>query len=360
MKFNDNFSSLKDTISIFNQKNVPLFQNKVYKTKDQALAAETGTVELVQSSISGFVFNKTFDSSIMNYDENYQNEQSNSTVFQDHLKKVFKILNDFGLQNKKIIEIGCGKGIFFDILQKHGLDCWGFDPTYEGKNERIIKEYFDERYSGINADVIIMRHTLEHITQPFSFIHTIAKANNYQGKLFVEVPTFDWIVEKKAFWDVFYEHCNYFTEDTLGSMFEDSITGNFFGEQYIYLWADLSKLKPEIAFQNFTLFPVLFFEETIEKYRSMIRQLDNLIIWGAGAKGSTFLNLLDKDREHINYVVDINPRKQNRFIACTGHPIYGPKKISETSVKNILVSNENYIQEISDMLNRKDIKLISL
>ena len=174
------------------------------------------------------------------------------------------------------------------------------------------------------------------------------------------MPTFDWIVEKKAFWDVFYEHCNYFTEDTLGSMFEDSITGNFFGEQYIYLWADLSKLKPEIAFQNFTLFPVLFFEETIEKYRSMIRQLDNLIIWGAGAKGSTFLNLLDKDREHINYVVDINPRKQNRFIACTGHPIYGPKKISETSVKNILVSNENYIQEISDMLNRKDIKLISL
>ena len=38
-------------------------------------------------------------------------------------------------------------------------------------------------------------------------------------------------------------------------------------------------------------------------------------VWGAGAKGSTFLNLLDKERKAVKYVIDINPAKQNKFIA---------------------------------------------
>ena len=119
-----------------------------------------------------------------------------------------QLLKSFGIENKKIVEVGCGKGVFFNMMLDEGIDCWGFDPTYEGNNERIKKEYFDESQKGIAADVIIMRHTLEHITRPFSFLHTIAKANEYKGFLFVEVPTFDWIADKNAFWDIFYEHCN--------------------------------------------------------------------------------------------------------------------------------------------------------
>lgn len=350
MNHNDNFSNCQEgCISVFKQKNVPVFQNKVYPTEGEARSAEVAAVELVQSLRSGFVFNKAFNPDRMNYDIHYQNEQSNSEFFQAHLVSVLTLLKSLGIENKKVLEIGCGKGVFFEIMLKNGIDCVGFDPTYEGNNPKIVKEYFTEAYSGLNAEVIIMRHTLEHIPNPFSFIHTIAKANGYKGHLFVEVPTFDWIMEKKAFWDIFYEHCNYFTQKSLGAMFEEAMLGDFFGGQYIYLWADLSKLRLEIPQIEILSAEQLNFDTQIEAYRKLLQEKNTLAIWGAGAKGSTFLNLMDPERKRIQYVIDINPLKQNKFIARTAHPIYSPEILKTNPVENIIIMNENYWEEIKTL-----------
>lgn len=349
----DNFSedAGNNFEAVFKQTNVPVFQNKVYPSIGQALIAEKGEVELVQSLVSGFVFNKAFTANKMNYDVHYQNEQSNSVVFQNHLLHVLHLLKSFGIDHKRVIEVGCGKGVFFDMMLGEGIDCWGFDPAYEGNNERIKRAYFDESQKGIAADVIIMRHTLEHITRPFSFLHSIAKANDYKGSLFAEVPTFDWIVGKNAFWDIFYEHCNYFTEGSIGSMFDDAITGNFFGGQYIYLWADLSKIRNTIPGNlQFTKYNTSSFYKKLEGYKEMLNSCGSIAVWGAGAKGSTFLNLLDSERKAIQYVIDINPAKQNRFIAGTGHPIFDPGILLHQPVQNILIMNENYTGEIKQKL----------
>jgi hypothetical protein len=360
MRFTDNFSSVDDSVLIFQQQKVPVFQNKVYPTKEAAMAADFGIVELAQSKTSGFIFNRAFNTKLMNYDINYQNEQSNSQVFKDHLTFVMQLLKSFGIADKKVVEIGCGKGVFFEMMLEEGIDCIGFDPTYEGENPKIIKEYFDQSCNNIHADVIVMRHTLEHIPNPFSFINEIAAANNYTGMLFVEVPTFDWIKNKGAFWDIFYEHCNYFTENSLSSMFNDAKTGNFFGGQYIYLWADLSKLKNTIAKDDFIPQSAFTFKAIIDSYVELLGSGQTFAIWGAGAKGSTFLNLLDPERKYVQYVVDINPAKQGKHIACTGHPIYAPKKLQEQAVDAVIVMNENYIAEIKSIINDLNIKIYTL
>ena len=355
----DNFSLLEDSkwSHVFTQTNVPIFQNKVYPTEEEAFLATVGNVHLVQSLHSGFIFNKSFDPNFMNYDANYNNEQSTSSVFQEHLISVLKLLKEqLSIQNKKVVEIGCGKGSFFEIMQQDGINCIGFDPTYEGDNPSIIKDYFTDENSDINADVIIMRHTLEHIPNPFAFIHSIAKANNYRGKLFIEVPTFDWIYDKKAFWDIFYEHCNYFTEQSLSVMFKKSITGNFFGGQYIYLCADLSELRNTIPNEYNKKRYDIDFNKQIEKYINILESNESIAIWGSGAKGSTFLNLLDSDKKRVSYVIDINTAKQNKFIAHTSHPIYSPDILSSKPVDRILIMNENYFSEIKKVL--EIIKLI--
>lgn len=359
----DNFSENTDSNLkiVFRQTNVPIFQNKVYPSSEMALVAEKGEVELVQSLISGFIFNKAFTAHKMNYDVHYQNEQSNSVVFKNHLLYVLDLLKSFGIENKKVVEVGCGKAVFFEMMLSEGIDCWGFDPTYEGDNERIQKEYFDKSQKGIAADVIVMRHTLEHITRPFSFLHTIAKANDYKGFLFVEVPTFDWIVNKNAFWDIFYEHCNYFTEESLGCMFNDAVTGNFFGGQYIYLWADLSKIRNTIPGDvKFSRYDTAAFFKKLEDYKKTLSNTGSFAVWGAGAKGSTFLNLLDAERKAVKYVIDINPAKQNKFIAGTGHPIYAPDILLKQPVENILIMNENYTEEIQQQIKQYHISVNTL
>jgi 2-polyprenyl-3-methyl-5-hydroxy-6-metoxy-1,4-benzoquinol methylase len=358
MKFIDNFSANGKSHFVFEQKPVPIFQNKTYQSQEEAINATKGKVGLVQSDVSGFIYNRFFQPDLMVYDINYQNEQSNSLVFRNHIQSVLSLLLSFGIANKKVVEIGCGKGVFFEMMLQEGIDCWGFDPTYEGDNPRIIKEYFSEQYNNIDAEVIIMRHTLEHIPQPFSFIHTIAKANNYKGSLFVEVPTFDWIINKQAYWDIFYEHCNYFSEQSLGSMFEKAIVGNFFGGQYIYLWADLALLRKEILQQDFSTNNGLAFDKKMLEHEVLLKSKGPLVIWGAGAKGSTFLNLMDYRREKISYVVDINPLKQNRFIAGTGHRVYSPDRLQQEQPGTIIIMNENYKNEIMKMINSKQIDFL--
>ena len=126
-----------NTKIIYEQKAVPLVQNKVYPNKLMAKNAQTIDVILGQSLDNGFVFSAKFNDSIINYDEHYQNEQSNSLFFQDHLNHMIGILNNNNLLGKKIIKIGCGKGYFMNMLLDKGEDIIGFDPTYEGKSIKL-------------------------------------------------------------------------------------------------------------------------------------------------------------------------------------------------------------------------------
>jgi 2-polyprenyl-3-methyl-5-hydroxy-6-metoxy-1,4-benzoquinol methylase len=347
METDDQLKNLKEGVTeLFIQKKVPLFQNKVYANEYEARQSSFGRVRLVQSSHTGFVFNDAFDENLMDYDENYHNEQTNSPYYKRHQNSIFELLDTFGLEGKKIVEIGCGKGDFFNILKDHQLDCTGFDPAYEGDDPGIVKDYFSEKYN-LQADVIIVRHTLEHIANPHSFLHQIASANNYKGHIFIEVPTFDWILEKNAFWDIFYEHSNYFTRQTLSLMFDNPANGDLFGGQYIYAYAALDTLREKIARQKFTPLTAFSFEQKVNEWKKFINENEGIIVWGAGAKGSTFVNLIDPDKVKIEAVIDINPEKQQKYVAVTGHPIYGPAKLKQLNSKHIIVMNENYLEEIT-------------
>lgn len=355
----DPLSGSSNTKVIYEQKNVPLIQNTVYPKIELAKAAKTINVTLAQSLDNGFVFSANFDDSIIDYDQHYQNEQSNSKFFQDHLNNIIDILKNNNLLNKKIVEIGCGKAYFMNMLLDKGEDVIGFDPTYEGDSPQVIKDFFSDKYSNVGAETIILRHTLEHIPNPFKFIQTVAKANNNRGFIYIEVPTFEWIVNNNACEDVFYEHCNYFTLETLQQFFTESVGGHFFNGQYIYVIADLAKVKKEIEKRVFKEY-VIRFNDKIAEYKELVIKNNNIAIWGAGAKGSTFLNLIDKEANKVKCVIDINPKKQNQFIGGTGHAICKPEELSNLKIDTVIVMNVNYLSEIKAITEPLNIKLITL
>ncbi|MCX6319805.1 MAG: class I SAM-dependent methyltransferase [Bacteroidetes bacterium] len=350
---------------LFVQKSVPVFQNKVYGTAEQAAGAVCGDVVMQIHPQEGIVINSAFDPTVMQYDADYQNEQNYSPFFQDYIGEVLARFEDAVTDKKmKIAEIGCGKGYFLDLLHERGLDVIGFDPAYEGENPLVVKEYFDERYKNLGIDIFLLRHTMEHIPNPFRFLHTVAKANDYKGKIFIEVPTLDWIISKKSFWDIFYEHCNYFTEASFANFFTQAETGRLFNGQYMYILADLSNLKPEV--NSFVISEEsldLHFDETLAQWKSLISEhKDNgIAIWGAGAKGSTFLNLLDPERTNVKMVVDVSPKKQNKFIAHTAHPIVSPEAFkARTDIGTVIIMNENYKEEIIRSVNNDSINFLIL
>jgi len=348
-----------NTKIIYEQRAVPLIQNKVYPTKGEAKNAPCKDVILAQSLDNGFVFSADFTDAIIDYDMHYQNEQSNSAYFRRHLENVIEIMQHNETLNGKVVEIGCGKAYFMDMLLERGIDIIGFDPTYEGSSKKVVKDFFSDKYSDVGAEFIILRHTLEHISQPFHFIKTIAAANNYKGKIYIEVPTFEWIMEHNATEDIFYEHCNYFTLDTLQMLFKKSIGGHFFNGQYIYVIADLADVNEEIIKRTITPYAVKF-KERLEEYDTLLNPLNSIAVWGAGAKGSTFLNLLDKEEKKVKVVIDINPKKQHQYVGGTGHYIIKPEELKEYGIENIVVMNINYIDEIKEVTEPQHIQLVTL
>ena len=348
-----------NTVVIYVQRSVPLIQNKVYANKELARSAPCIDVTLAQSLDNGFVFSANFTDSIIDYDMHYQNEQSHSHYFRSHLENVISIMKTNNTLNNKVVEIGCGKAYFLEMLLDRGVDIIGFDPTYEGESSKVIKDFFSDKYSDIGAELIILRHTMEHISKPFDFIKTIAAANNYKGKIFIEVPTFEWIVKHNASEDIFYEHCNYFTLETLQMLFKRSVGGHFFNGQYIYVIANLADVKDEIEKKEIHPYQ-LKFAERITEFKNLLNELSNIAIWGAGAKGSTFLNLVDKQCEKIKCVIDINPKKQHQYIGGTGHYIITPEEIAVQEIENIIVMNSNYLEEIEAVTHPLNINLITI
>ena len=347
---------------IYTASDIPVFQNKVYKTVSEAENVMTGNVKLAMCLNCGFVFNTDFNNKVMNYDDQYQNEQAHSTYFQKYLEELIDLLTDKKFHKKKIIEIGCGKGFFLEMLRDSGFDVVGFDPAYSGDKPYVIKDYYSDKYSYLDADLIILRHTLEHIQEPLQFLQTIANSAKPDAKIFIEVPSFEWIVNKKAFWDIFHEHCNYFTVQSLASLFYNSEQGLLFNDQYMYLVADLKDLRKQImpSEKSYSDFEVSKMLDLYKFYSEFVCNHPGLMVWGAGAKGVTFVNLTDSKREYISNLVDISPEKQGHYIARAGHRIISPAQIIEIETGEILVMNDNYYSEIKNQIKDTRIQLYTL
>jgi SAM-dependent methyltransferase len=345
---------------IFSQTNVPVFQNKVYPSFDDAKQAIIGDIELVQCPDTGLVYNHKFKSELLSYDENYQNEQAYSRAFQRHLDEVLNIILRNVSLHEKGIEIGCGKGYFLELLQTAGADVTGYDPAYEGSNQRVINKYFSHETVTEPPDYLILRHVLEHIRDPWAFLGQLNNLCKKGTKIYIEVPCFKWIVANNAFYDIFYEHINYFTLDVLSSAFSRVFeSGKFFGDQYFYIVADLSSYHKPSNY-NRDKFDKLemtgFLSSLLSKKKS---DIGNNFVWGAGAKGITFTNILLDSGITIKSIIDINPAKQNKFAALSGVPIVAPDLIMhQLEGADIFIMNPVYKEEISEMLHGVQSNLI--
>lgn len=320
----------------------------MYESFDEAIDCPKGDIRLVEDLHSGLVYNELFKPEKMVYDRNYQNEQGGSYLFQEHLIGMTEIIKNT-MGKKDLVEVGCGKGFFLEMLLKQGTDVTGFDPTYEGINPRIERRYFKAGL-GIKAKGIILRHVLEHIQDPISFLMELKEANGGSGTIYIEVPCFDWICKNKAWFDVYYEHANYFRMSDFHRIFRNIIdSGIVFGGQYLYVVADLSSIElPVIDHLDRVVFPHDFLSKLSEG-----KMVNPLIIWGAASRGVIFSFLKSSAGGGVDICIDINPEKQGKFIPATGlrvlSPDEGMSKLSEGST--IHVMNSNYLEEVKKMSN---------
>ncbi len=329
---------------LYRQEQFPIFQNRMYLTEAQAKACPKGDVQLVENQETGLVYNAAFRPELMSYDADYQNEQALSPLFHQHLELVSAIV-DRCLGKGLIVEVGCGKGYFLEMLLAKGIDVIGFDPTYEGQNPRVKKRYF-EPGAATPARGLILRHVLEHVQDPFNFLQQLNEVNR-GGRIYIEVPCFDWICQRRAWFDIFYEHVNYFRASDFRRMFGKVVeSGRLFGGQYLYVVAELASLRrPEIDLKNCAVFP--------DNFTASLAQPGPEVLWGGASKGAIYALLRARSGAPVRTVIDINPAKQGKYLPATGLLVQSPQLGLASLAKGstIVVMNSNYLEEIRGMSN---------
>ena len=335
---------------LYEQSQFPIFQNRMYDSAQEGRDCPKGDIRLVEDETTGLVYNSAFRPELMQYDGNYQNEQGVSSHFRRHLENVADIV-DRSLGRKGLVEVGCGTGFFLELLLERGFDITGFDATYEGSNPRVRRQYYEPGVID-KAEGLVLRHVLEHIQDPMNFLALLKQANGGSGKIYIEVPCLDWICEHRAWFDVFYEHVNYFRLADFRRMFGDVIEcGRLFGGQYLYVVAELSSLRtPAYDPADSVCFPGDFMSQ-IEVPIAL--GSGQSAVWGGASKGVIFTLLKSRAGYAVDAVIDINPAKQGKYLAGTGMAVLSPDAALQqlAAGSTIYVMNSNYLEEIKAMSN---------
>jgi len=361
---------------------VPVHQNMVFREQRAAVTIERGNLELAVCSECGFVFNTAFEPAKVRYGPDYDNTQVCSPFFENYVDAlVTYLLTEKGLHDSTIVEVGCGKGYFLRKLvedEKANNTGYGFDPSYVGPEVdcggrlHFEKRFYDSASASIPADVVICRHVIEHVPRPIPLLRSIRQALAHAAapKVFFETPCVEWILRNQVVWDFFYEHCSYFSADSLSvamqqAGFQVQNVQHVFGDQYLWLEATIGTNTPggkptrasEVAVlcQNFGTME----SDLVIQWRANLRELTEsgpVALWG-GAKGVTLANLVDPERELVACVVDLNPQKQGGFLPGTGHPIVNYLDLPLFQVKSAIQMNPNYAAENLALLHEAQLEV---
>jgi SAM-dependent methyltransferase len=351
-------------------------------TREQALSFPRGKIILGLCGHCGFIYNTAFESDRVNYSSECEESQGYSPTFSAFAKGLAQDLVDkYELYEKRIIEIGCGKGEFLKLICTLGQNSGvGFDPAYiPGRSEleksaekiEFVKDYYSEKYTQYEGDFICCRMTLEHIYGTAALVRTVRRSIGHRPDtvVFFQVPDVTRIMKDCAFEDIYYEHCSYFSPGSLtrlflGSGFEVIDLQTAYDDQYICLEAKPADQPLEFDHPLFETndalkdlvdrfeknYPAVtdYWQAQLDQFK---QQSQRVVVWGSGSKGVTFLNTI-KGATLIDYAVDIHPFRQQTFMAGSGQQIVPPTFLKDYQPDAVIIMNAIYRQEIQQELTQ--------
>ena len=285
--------------------------------KFHVISAETeldkylfGNVRLVECSNCQHLFNNAIQANEKNpgHGSFSTNAPVNQSMF-DRRKKIMDFLSADGDLSLNVLEVGAGSGALATIFvkSKNRVTVVEPEPTLdinrlEKLGIRVIQDVWPTSQPiSEKFDLILCVQVLEHTERPREFLLELAKYIKDDGRIYLEVPSGDWVKMHGSAADVHFPHWNYFTETMIQKLAAECnlnisercelVNGRDIGYilQHIAIKSDYSFQVPLQAFEVDKL------EESLENANSQINKWNtsiNYALYGTNSQSQAAFGLL--------------------------------------------------------------------
>jgi SAM-dependent methyltransferase len=287
-----------------------------------------------------------------------------------------------------VMEVASNDGYLLQYFQKAGVPVLGVEPAANVAEAAVaagiptVVRFFGTRTAddlvaqGYRADLLIGNNVFAHVPDVNDFVEGLRRVLKPDGVLTLEFPHLARLMEQRQFDTIYHEHFSYISfaaakrilaahglavfdveelpthggslrvfaarteagrevESTVPALLErEDDEGLTQLQHYLGFDAEVAKVKRDL---------LSFLIEAREAGHSVVG-------YGAAAKGNTLLNYCGIRTDLLDYVADLSPHKQGKFLPGTHVPIVAPDRIRETRPAYVLILPWNLRAEIMEQL----------
>ncbi|MGQ9851470.1 MAG: class I SAM-dependent methyltransferase [Aggregatilineaceae bacterium] len=339
---------------------------------EQARSMPCHPLDFVRCVGCGHVWNRSFCYEHIPYSEQPHRMFNAGTLWQGVLAELAQATLARLPEYPTVIEIGCGNGHFLAALaarrpgrylglDPHGSAVQGAGFAFEA---RLFKPLADLRQYA--PDLIVMRHVLEHFTQPAAFLEELAWAAAALDKpvlLLAETPCIDRVFTTGRLADFFYEHPQQFSTSSFRRLLARAgtildIEHRYDGE-VIVGWVRLGLAADCYARAAESARFAANSQQARARIRAQLAELaqsgQRVAIWGGTGKAAAFMHHFGVDAKRFPLVVDSDADKVGTYVPGTGQRIQHRDVLKTEPAQVILIPTQWRAHDILAEMQREGI-----
>ena len=326
------------------------------------------------------------------FDDNYVYFSSYSSTWLEHARRYVDMMTDrFNINGQsQVVEIASNDGYLLQYFVQKKIPVLGIEPTAntaeiaKTKGIESVVDFFGVRLASKlatdnrKADLLLGNNVLAHVPDIVDFTRGLKIALKDTGVITMEFPHLVKLMENNQFDTIYHEHFSYLSFTTVKTIFEAAGLVLFdveeipthggslriFARHAEYHSLPVSErvvtlLQQELekgiksaeyyaGFQQRALSIKISLLEFLTKQKSGNKKV---AAYGAAAKGNTLLNYCGIKSDLIDFVVDANPNKQDKFLPGSHIPVVAESYLKQQKPDYVIIFPWNIKEEIQHQLS---------